>query len=501
MSLLPPILLLDDGADDRELARLVLTGAFGDVAIEEVTDAAALARAVSGGTFGVALCEHELSWIRSRDLLRLLHDLRPDCPVIVLTAAPIERVASELLHLLPDAVLPKTATGYAGLPRALRAALLAARRRAASEASEAPARRLLDALPVGIFVASDDGTLLDANPALARLLGFAAAADCVHRSLEGLFASPSEGEAWRTRLLAGEGTLTTDTHLRRPDGGGVAVRISAWRSGGEPGGALRLQGMVAERAAGADPGSASAERSAALERSNGELQEMVYAVSHDLRQPITQVVRTLELLEKSNGARLAAEGRELLGQAQQSSRRLDGMVEAVLGCARIESRGRSFRPVDLAPLFARVVERLEPERAAAGAEISSDPLPTLPGDEAQLEQLLQNLLDNALKFRAPAAERAPRIHLAARDEGETWHLALRDNGIGIAPQDSERIFAIFQRLHTADEIPGSGIGLAICRRIVARHGGRIWVESRPDEGSTFHFTLAKRPRGEGTDHG
>jgi len=493
MSLLPPILLLDDGADDRELVRLVLTGAFGEVAIEEVTDAAALARAVSGGRFGAALCEHELSWIRSRDLLRLLRDLRPDCPVIVLTAAPIERVASALLHLAPDALLPKTATGYAGLPRALRAALLAARRRTATEASEAPARRLLDALPAGIFVASDDGTLLDANPALARLLGFATAADCVHRSLDGFFASPGDGESWRTRLLAGEGTLATETRLSRADGTAVAVRISAWRCGGEPGGVLRLQGMVEERAASSESGSAPRERSAVLARSNGELQEMVYAVSHDLRQPITQVVRTLELLEKANGAELGAEGRELLGLAQQSSRRLDDMVAAVLGCARIESRGRSFQPVDLAALFARVVERLEPERAAAGAEISHDPLPSLPGDEAQLEQLLQNLLDNALKFRAPAAKRAPRIHLAARDEGESWHLELRDNGVGIAPQDAERIFAIFQRLHTADEIPGNGIGLAICRRIVARHGGRIWVESRPDEGSTFHFTLAKRP--------
>ncbi len=493
MSLLPPILLLDESADDRELVRLVLTGAFGEVAIEEVTDAAALARAVSGGTFGAALSEHELSWIRSRDVLRLLHDLRPDCPVIVLTAAPIERVASELLHLAPDAVLPKSATGYAGLPRALRAALLAARRRAASEAAEAPARRLLDALPAGLFVASDDGTLLDANPALARLLGFAAAADCVQRSLDNLFTSRAEGEAWRVRLLAGEGTVTTEARLRRADGGTIAVRISAWRSGGEPGGVLRLQGMVEERAESVAVESALAERSAALARSNAELQEMAYAVSHDLRQPITQVARTLELLAKEAGSRLGAEGRELLGQAQQSNRRLDGMVEAVLGCARIESRGRSFQPVELAALFARVVERLEPERTAAGAEIGHDPLPTLPGDEAQLEMLLQNLLDNALKFRAPTASRPPRIHLAARDEGELWHFRLSDNGIGIAPQDSERIFAIFQRLHTADEIPGSGIGLAICRRIVARHGGRIWVESRPDEGSTFHFTLAKRP--------
>jgi len=162
----------------------------------------------------------------------------------------------------------------------------------------------------------------------------------------------------------------------------------------------------------------------------------------------------------------------------------------VLSWARVESRGRRFAPVDLGALAARVVERLREEGAAAEAEIAVGALPTLPGDEAQLEQLLANLLDNALKFRGAEP---PRIALDALDEGEAWHLRLKDNGIGLDARDAERIFAMFQRLHTAAERPGTGIGLAICRRVVERHGGRIWVESRPGAGATFHFTLAKHP--------
>jgi PAS domain S-box-containing protein len=492
MSLLPPILLLDDGADDRELVQLVLRGAFGEVTIEEVTDAAGLARAVSAGRFGAVLTEHELSWIRSRDLLRLIHDLRPDCPVIVVTGQPIERVAGELLHLAPDGLIPKTATGYAGLPRALRAALLASRRRAAAEAGEAPARRLLDALPAGVFVASEDGTLLDANPALARILGFAAPEDCVQRAFDSLFAAPAEGESLRARLAAGEGPIELDVRLRRADGAVISARVAAWRSGGDGVAASRFQGMVDDRSAAAAADAVLAERSAALARSTSELQEMAYVVSHDLRQPITQVARILDSLAQESGASLGAEAHALVDQARRSNQRLDAMVEAVLGCARIESRGQAFAPVDLEALFARVVQRLEPERVAVGAEIGHDPLPTVHGDESQLEQVVQNLLDNALKFRAPAGSRPPRVHLAATDEGEAWHFRMRDNGIGIAAQDLDRVFVIFQRLHTADESPGTGIGLAVCRRVVARHGGRIWVESRPGAGSTFHFTLAKR---------
>lgn len=494
MSHLPPILVVDDSADDRELLSLLLRGAFGEVQIEEAADAAGLARAISAGRFGAVLTEHELPWIKSGDLLRLIHDLRPECPVLVVTSRPIERVAAEIVHLAPDGLIPKSATGLVALPRALRAALLAARRRREIASPDGASRRLLDALPAGVLLVSAQGTIEDANPALARLFGFASTADCVQRSFAGLFAAVSEGEgaedgeALLARSAGGERVEAAAVRLRRSDGTLVPAEISLWRAAGDTG---AVQGMVTPRSAEGAVESTLAERTAALARSQAELEEMAYAVSHDLRQPLTQVVRFLDLFAEESAGRAGKEGARLLGEARASAARLEAMVDAVLRLARIESRAGRFAQVDLAPLVARVAARLEPERAALDGRIECAALPLVQGDEAQLELLFHNLLDNALKFHAAAP---PRIRIECAEEAGAWHLRVEDNGVGVPAKDEARIFALFQRLHTASEAPGTGIGLALCRRVVAHHGGRIWVESRPGGGSTFHFTLAHRPQ-------
>lgn len=487
MSHLPPILLVDDSADDRELLTLVLRGAFGEVQIEEAADAAALARALSAGRFGAVLTEHDLPWIRSGDLLRLIHDLRPDCPVLVVTSRPIERVAAEIVHLAPDGLIPKSSSGLVALPRALRAALLAARRRLADVGAAPASRRLLAALPTGVFAISAQGTLEDANPALARLLGFESEADCVQRPFAALFAASAEADVLLTRVAEGESVDAAAIRLRRCDGTIVPAEISLWRA---PGGDGAIQGMLASRASGGSVESTLAERTDALARSQAELEEMAYAVSHDLRQPLSQVVRFLDLFAEGSAGRSEREGTQLLDEARASAARLEVMVDAVLRLARIESREERFADVDLDALVARVAARLEPERAALDGRIERATLPVVRGDEAQLELLVQNLLDNALKFHAAEP---PRIRIDCEAEEDRWHLRVEDNGVGVPAKDAERIFALFQRLHTASEAPGTGIGLALCRRVVARHGGRIWVESRPAGGSTFHFTLARRP--------
>jgi signal transduction histidine kinase len=489
MSHLPAILLVDDGADDRELISLLLRGAFGEVQIEAATDASSLARAMSAGRFGAVITEHELPWIRSGDLLRLIHDLRPDCPVLVVTNRPIERVAAEIVHLAPDALVPKSASGLIGLPRALRAALLSARRRAAAEGADPASRRMLDALPVGILAVSSAGTIEDANPELARILGFASAADCVQRPFAAIFAVAADCDALLARVGEREGVAAAKLHLRRDDGTAVVCELALWRAAGSAG---TIQGMVRRLPPDDIERPAPGESAAAQERSHSELDEMAYAVSHDLRQPLTQVVRFLELLAKETGGRGGKEGARLLDQARASASRLEQMLEAVLRLARIEGRELRSTRVDLDALASRVIARLEPETAAAGGRIERAALPVVEGDEAQLELVLQNLLDNALKFRD---SRAPRIRIDGLEEPGLWHIRVEDNGLGVPAQDSERIFALFQRLHTAGEVAGNGIGLALCRRVVARHGGRIWVESNGGKGSTFHFTLARRTAG------
>jgi signal transduction histidine kinase len=319
------------------------------------------------------------------------------------------------------------------------------------------------------------------------MLGFAAPQDCVRRPLAELLGSRSDLATLLAQLATSEGTVALEVALRRADGRTVAAQLRAWRTPADAGDGSRIQGMLEERAA---SGGGEASQRRAPPRARAELEEMAYAVSHDLRQPLHQVIRLLELHEQEAGQRMGDDAEALLDQARECAQRLEGMVEAMLRCARIESSNEAFGPVDLDAVLTRVLERLEPERDASGAEITHGPMPTVEGDEAQLEQLLQNLLDNALKYRGGAAA---LVHFDAEEEADSWHLRVRDNGIGVAAKDAERIFQLFQRLHTAAEIPGSGIGLAVCRRVVARHGGRIWVESSSGKGSTFHFTLAKRP--------
>jgi len=174
---------------------------------------------------------------------------------------------------------------------------------------------------------------------------------------------------------------------------------------------------------------------------------------------------------------------------------LQRMMDAMLRYARVNTGEQRFDLVDLNRVRDRVVETLDKEISDLDAEVTSDELPLVMADETQMEQLFQNLLSNSLKFHGAEP---PRIQIAAAEKPDGWTLSFRDNGIGIAPRDAERIFQMFQRLHTQEEFPGTGIGLAVCKKIVDRHGGKIWVESSVGRGATFHVSL---PKSTGADRG
>jgi light-regulated signal transduction histidine kinase (bacteriophytochrome) len=231
-----------------------------------------------------------------------------------------------------------------------------------------------------------------------------------------------------------------------------------------------------------------ARRTAALAQSNADLEQFAYVVSHDLQQPLNTISRHLELLAEELGRGADGDGGRFLSHARQGAEYMQRMLDAILRYSRIETRGEAMAPTPLGEVLGRVVSRLADEIEAAGAVVRADPLPTVRADAAQMEQLLTNLLANALKFRG---ETPPEIHVGATDDEREWLVSVRDNGIGIDPAAGDRIFSMFGRLHTREEVPGTGIGLAICKRIVARHGGRIWVESSPGRGSTFSFALPK----------
>ncbi len=224
-----------------------------------------------------------------------------------------------------------------------------------------------------------------------------------------------------------------------------------------------------------------------LEHSNKTLQQFAYVISHDLQEPLRMVQSYLDLLTRRCGDQLDADAGEYIAYAVDGAARMQEMIRALLRLSRVETHGEAFAPTDLKAALARARQALARAIGESGAQVTHDALPTVMGDEAQLVQVFQNLIANGIKF-CPA-ETPPRVHVSARRRGERWVLSVTDNGIGIDPRQAKRLFRIFQRLHTREEYPGTGIGLALCQRIVARHGGKIWVESQVGKGATFYFTL------------
>jgi len=226
-----------------------------------------------------------------------------------------------------------------------------------------------------------------------------------------------------------------------------------------------------------------------LEHSNRELEQFAYVASHDLQEPLRMVSSYTELLERRYGDKLDDKAREFIGYAVDGAVRMQRLINDLLEFSRVSTRGKALQPVDVTRVLGTVRANLSVAIQDAGALVTNDDLPTVMADETQLVQLLQNLIGNAIKFRG---RERPHVHVGAQATATEWVFAVRDNGIGIAPEYFERIFVIFQRLHARDEYPGTGIGLAVCRRILDRHGGRIWVESEPGRGSTFYFALPTR---------
>ncbi len=231
-----------------------------------------------------------------------------------------------------------------------------------------------------------------------------------------------------------------------------------------------------------------------LARSNADLEQFAYVASHDLQEPLRAVVSYLQLLERRYSGQLDDRAEKYIGYAVDGGKRMQTLISDLLTYSRVGRRDVAVAPVDTNLVLDRVTASLRLAIEESGAEVTHDPLPTVVGDGTQLTQLFQNLVGNAIKFRGEAA---PRIHISAERQSASasdpqhgaWIFSVRDNGIGIAPEYRERVFVLFQRLHGRDEYSGTGIGLAVCKRIVERHGGTLWVDDTPGGGTTFRFTI------------
>jgi PAS domain S-box-containing protein len=227
-----------------------------------------------------------------------------------------------------------------------------------------------------------------------------------------------------------------------------------------------------------------------LKRSNEELQQFAYVASHDLQEPLRMVASYTQLLAKRYKGRLDSEADEFIAYAVDGSTRMQELISDLLAYSRAGTEGKALREISSEKALNEAVTNLRATIQESSAVVTNDPLPALLTDDTQLTQVFQNLVGNAIKYRSAEI---PRVHVSAAKNGDKeWVFSVRDNGLGIDPQYFDRIFVLFQRLHGREEFKGTGIGLTICKKIVERLGGRIWVESQPEKGSTFHFTLPER---------
>ena len=364
------------------------------------------------------------------------------------------------------------------------------RAEAALGESEARFRQVFELAASGIARVTLDGKFMQVNPSLCRILGYSEA-ELLGRSVKSI-SHPEDRDvtdAGRAKIHRGEAERAHfEKRYLRKDGSVVWMDLMIAVGRAPDGRPLYeisvMDDITARKEAEARLRAAHDE----LTRSNAELEQFAYVASHDLQEPLRIISSYTQLLQRRYGDRFEGAAKEFMDFIVDGAARMKRLIEDLLAYSRVGTRGKEFEPVDAGEALRRALVNLRAAIEEAGAAITYDALPTVTADDGQLAQLFQNLIGNALKFRSASV---PRIHVSAREDKDHWEFAVRDNGIGIDPQYFERIFMVFQRLHNKDEYPGTGIGLAICKKVVDRHGGRIWVESEPGKGTAFRFTLPK----------
>src|SRR2546427_1005750 len=279
--------------------------------------------------------------------------------------------------------------------------------------------------------------------------------------------------------------LTTEVRFKQSDGDWRTIEVVASNRLSDPAisGIVMTFSDITERMRAAQALTHKAEE---LERSNAELQQFAYVSSHDLQEPLRTLASYSQLLSRRYKGKLDQDADDYIGFIVDGAKRMKALINDLLIYSGVNTRGKPLGPTDCENVLNAALTSLQLTIRESGAIVTQDPLPTVMGDESQLGQLFQNLIGNGIKYRNSSA---PEIHVSCRQEGLDWLFSVKDNGIGIDPQYAERIFVIFQRLHTRAEYPGTGIGLAVCKKIVECHDGRIWVESELGKGAPFCFTL------------
>jgi PAS domain S-box-containing protein len=367
-----------------------------------------------------------------------------------------------------------------------------AQRHKGAQEVQAKLAAIVESSDDGIIGKTLDGIIATWNEGAERIFGYTAA-EAVGRHVSMLIPPERQSEEPDIQARLGRGDRIEHFETVRVTKGGRRIDVSLTVSpiknsaGAVVGGSKIVRDITARKRT----AESLVRRTEELARSNVELERFAYVASHDLQEPMRTVQGFAQLLQRNHGGSLQGDAVECLNFIVGGVQRMQALINDLLAYSRVGSQGAAFGRADCQEICAKVLENLEASVETSGAKVTIEALPVVIGDATQLGQIFQNLLANAIKFRG---RRTPCISVSASEMSSEWVFSVADNGIGIAAIYFERIFIILQRLHTIEEYGGTGIGLAICKKIVERHGGRIWVESVVGEGSTFHFSILKREK-------
>jgi PAS domain S-box-containing protein len=349
---------------------------------------------------------------------------------------------------------------------------------------------VVEASPTGLLMMSREGSIQLLNAQLEVLFGYQRD-ELLGRSIEVLVPErfreqhPGHRLAFFSAPTSRAMGMGRDLYGLRKDGSEFPVEIGLNPIETDEG--MAVMATVIDITARKRAETTLAQHRDELERSNKDLEQFAYVASHDLQEPLRAVAGCVQLLKKRYHGQLDERANEYIGHAVDGAKRMQSLIDDLLTYSRIGRAESSHRAVSCADALTVALKNLSVSVQESGAQVTWDVLPVVAGEAVQITMLLQNLLANALKFRKPSEN--PRIHIGVVRDGTRATFSVSDNGIGISQEHFERIFGVFQRLHTRSEYPGTGIGLALCKRIVEHRGGRIWVESKPGEGTTFRFVL------------
>jgi PAS domain S-box-containing protein len=353
--------------------------------------------------------------------------------------------------------------------------------------SELRYRRLFETAQDGILILNaQTGDITDVNPFLTNMLGYSKQELLGKKLWEIGFIKDSAASHQAFQVLQEKGYVRyEDLPLETKDGNSMDVEFVS-----------NVYPLDGEMVIQCDIRDITVRKNAEEEitRSVKELEQFAYVASHDLREPLRMITSFSQLLEKHYKNKLDSNANEYIGFIVDGAYRMQNLIDDLLLYSRVGTRGKPFEPTDMEAVLQDVMANLKVSIEESKTRITHDPLPVVRADATQMNQVLQNLISNAIKFRR---EESPQVHISATKGLKEWIFSVKDNGIGIDPQLFDRLFILFQRLQPREKYPGTGIGLAVAKKVVQRHGGRIWVESRPGEGSTFFFTIPLRSGREG----